>query len=229
MKKLIRNLRCTGFEKYFPRNFISQVFSGKTIARIIFNEQIATHCLKLSGKVLDLASGGHSDYKQYLPDDIELIKTDSFMIDGVAARVDFNERFPFLDNEFDAVLFFNALYIAEDRVATLREVHRVLKPGGSLYLSMPLMYGEIPEPVDYCRLTYQGLEKELKEAGFLGINIIRYGERFTAVTLLLHPFFKFNVVRFPVFVLSLLLDALIPQGFKTRHPAPLGYFCVNMK
>ena len=229
MKKLIRHMWHTGFKQDFPRDFISQVFTGKTIARIIFNEQVASHCLKLSGKVLDLASGGHSDYKQYLPDDIELIKTDSFMKDGVAARVNFNERFPFADNEFDAVLFFNALYIAENRVATLREVRRVLKTGGSLYLSMPLLYGEIPEPVDYCRLTYQGLEKELKEAGFLEINIIRYGERFTAATLLLHPFFLFNVVRLVVYSLSLLLDGMIPLGFRTRHPAPLGYFCINRK
>lgn len=212
-----------------PRDFISQVFSGKTIARIMFNEQVASHCLNLSGKVLDLASGGHSDYKQYLSDDIELIKTDSFMADGVATRVDFNERFPFSDNEFDSVLFFNALYIVEDRVATLREVRRVLKTGGTLYLSSPLLYREIPEPVDYCRLTYQGLEKELKEAGFLETNIIRYSERFTAATLLLHPFFCFNVVAFVVYSLGLLLDRMIPLGFRTRHPAPLGYFCINRK
>ncbi len=213
----------------FPRNFVSQIFEGKTIARIIFNEKIASNCLELSGKVLDLASGGHSDYKQYLPDDIELIRTDSVMKDGVETRVDFNMELPFFNNEFDAVLFFNALYIAENRVATLREVFRIIKPGGCLYLSMPLLYGEIPEPVDYCRLTFQGIEKELKEAGFVKINIIRYGERFTAAALLLHPFFMFNVVRYVVYSFSLFLDGMIPLGFRSSHPAPLGYFCIIRK
>jgi len=209
--------------------FTKQVFAGKTIARILFNEQVVLHCLGLSGKVLDLASGGHSSYTKYLPKYVEIIKTDSFMKDGVASRVDFNEPLPFADNEFDSVLFFNALYIAEDRVATLKEVRRVLKEGGALYLSTPLLYGEIPEPVDYCRLTYQGLEKELGEAGFSDIKIIRFGERFTAAANLLHPFFVFSAIRFVVYGLSLMLDRMIPMNIRKNNPAPLGYFCVVKK
>lgn len=210
-------------------DFTKQVFAGKTIARILFNEQVASHCAHLSGKVLDLASGGHSSYMKYLPRDVDMVKTDSFMKDGVVSRVDFNEPLPFTDNEFDAVLFFNALYIAEDRVATLREVRRVLKNGGVLYLSTPLLYGEIPEPVDYCRLTYQGLEKELKEAGFSDVRIIRFGERFTAAANLLHPFFVFNVARFLVCGLSLFFDKMIPANIRENNPAPLGYFCIITK
>lgn len=209
--------------------FIKQVFAGKTIARILFNEQVVLRCSELSGRILDLASGGHASYMKYLPSDVEIVKTDSFMKDGVVSRVDFNEPLPFADNEFDSVLFFNALYIAENRVATLREVCRVLKSRGVLYLSTPLLYGEIPEPVDYCRLTYQGLEKELKEAGFSGVRIIRFGERFTAAANLLHPFFVFNAVRFVVYGLGLLLDKMIPSNIIKNNPAPLGYFCIITK
>jgi len=211
------------------KDFTAQIFRGKTIARILFNEQVVSHCGELSGKVLDLASGGYSSYMKYLRGDIELIKTDSLMKDGVATRVDFNEPLPFVDNEFDSVLFFNALYIVEDRVATLREVRRVLKEGGTLYLSTPLLYGEIPEPVDYCRLTQQGLEKELKEAGFKKVKIIRFGERFTAAANLLHPFFIFNTIRFVVYGVSLMLDRMIPENVRKNNPAPLGYFCIITK
>ncbi len=213
----------------FPRDFTSQIFSGKTIARIMFNEQVASHCLQLSGKVLNLAGGVHSDYRRYLPGDIKLINADLLGDDCAGTRVDFNDPFPFSDNEFDAVLFFNAIYIAEDRVATLKEVRRVLKTGGSLYISSHLLYGEVPEPVDYCRLTYQGYERELTMAGFSDVNIVRVGERFTAAANLLHPFFIFNAVRFVVYGLALLLDWIIPQGFRTRQPAPLAYFCISRK
>lgn len=210
-------------------DYINQVFRGKTISRILFNEQVSLRCGGVTGRVLDLASGGHASYMKYLPRDVDMVKTDSFMKDGVVSRVDFNEPLPFIDNEFDSVLFFNALYIAENRVATLREVRRVLKNGGVLYLSTPLLYGEIPEPVDYCRLTYQGLEKELKEAGFSDVRIIRFGERFTAAANLLHPFFAFSIIRFVVYGISLMLDRMIPENIRKNNPAPLGYFCIVMK
>jgi len=210
-------------------DFTRQVFRSKTIGRILFNRQVHRHCAGLSGVVLDLASGGSSSYDAYLPDTIEILKTDSLVRHGTTVCVDFNKPLPFPDGNFETILFFNALYIAEDRVGTLREVHRVLKKGGALYLSMPFLYSEIPEPVDYCRLTYQGLEKELQEAGFADIEIVRFGERFTAAANLLHPFFIFNAVRFVAYGLGLFLDRIIPVNVKRQHPAPLGYFCIVKK
>ena len=209
--------------------FVAQIFCGKTIGRILFNKEVALHCGSLSGKVLDLASGGRSSYTKYLPKDIDIITTDSLMKDGVSASVDFNESLPFPAGEFDAVLFFNALYIAENRISTLQEIARVLKKDGVLYLSSPFLYAEIPEPVDYCRLTAEGLEKELREAGFSRAKIVRFGERFTAAANLLHPFFVFNVVRFVAYGLAIFLDKMIPAKIKHQHPAPLGYFCVAQK
>ncbi len=209
--------------------FTRQVFAGKTIGRILFNTQVAIHCANLFGKVLDLASGGQASYTRFLPKNIEITRTDSSMKNGVVSCIDFNNILPFNDSEFDAVLFFNALYIAENRVSTLKEVHRVLKNGGTLYLSTPLLYGEIPEPVDYCRLTYQGLGKELKEVGFSNVRIIRFGERFTAATNLLHPFFALNSIRFVIYGLSLFLDKMIPVKIRKNNPAPLGYFCISTK
>lgn len=209
--------------------FTQQVFHGKTLWRILFNLQVQKYCTEISGTALDLASGGYSSYMKYLPPNIELMRTDLSPKDGVAAQADFNKPLPFCDNRFDAVLFFNALYIAEDRVATLQEIHRVLKKGGVLYLSTPFIFPEISEPVDYCRLTYQGLEKETREAGFSDIEIVRFGERFTSAANLLHPFFLFDTVRFVIYGASLLFDKIIPRNIVRRHPAPMGYFCVLRK
>ncbi|MGB2580552.1 MAG: methyltransferase domain-containing protein [Minisyncoccia bacterium] len=217
-------------KKYFQiEDFVRQIFAGKTIWRISFNQYVKTKCSMLSGKVLDLASGGTPSYSKYLPQNIELVRTDSIEKDGVERCVDFNKPLPFTDNEFDSVLFFNALYIAEDRIATLKEIRRILNVGGILYLSMPFIFAEIPEPVDYCRLTYQGLEKELREAGFSHVKILRFGERFTSAANLLHPFFIFNTIRLVVYVLSIILDRMTPQTLKNNHPAPLGYFCIAPK
>jgi demethylmenaquinone methyltransferase/2-methoxy-6-polyprenyl-1,4-benzoquinol methylase len=55
---------------------------------------------------------------------------------GLAARIRFvtgeAERLPFADGEFDGVTFTYLLRYVEDRAATMRELARVLKPGGRI-------------------------------------------------------------------------------------------------
>ncbi len=53
-------------------------------------------------------------------------------------RLDFNQPFQFPDNTFDLESCCFAIYYAEDIPATIREMHRVLKPGGRLFTSGPM-------------------------------------------------------------------------------------------
>lgn len=52
--------------------------------------------------------------------------------------LNFNETFPFPDNTFDIVSCSFAIYYAEDIPFTIREMHRVLKPGGFLFTTGPM-------------------------------------------------------------------------------------------
>ncbi len=52
--------------------------------------------------------------------------------------LNFNERFPFPDGQFDLLSCCFAIYYAEDIPFTIREMHRVLKPGGRLFTSGPM-------------------------------------------------------------------------------------------
>lgn len=56
--------------------------------------------------------------------------------DAVLVVGDF-ARMPFPDGEFDVVISSHALLFADDRVAVLREIRRVVRPGGRLSLSVP--------------------------------------------------------------------------------------------
>jgi ubiquinone/menaquinone biosynthesis C-methylase UbiE len=53
-------------------------------------------------------------------------------------ELDFNKRFPFEDNQFDLVSCCFAIYYAEDIPFTIKEMHRVLKPGGRLFTTGPM-------------------------------------------------------------------------------------------
>jgi ubiquinone/menaquinone biosynthesis C-methylase UbiE len=52
--------------------------------------------------------------------------------------LDFNSRLPFADGEFDLVSSCFAIYYAEDIPFTIRELHRVIRPGGRLFTTGPL-------------------------------------------------------------------------------------------
>jgi len=53
-------------------------------------------------------------------------------------ELDFNNRFPFPDNQFDLASCCFAIYYAEDIPYTIREMHRVLKPGGRFFTTGPM-------------------------------------------------------------------------------------------
>ncbi|MBN2677703.1 MAG: methyltransferase domain-containing protein [Anaerolineaceae bacterium] len=69
-------------------------------------------------------------------------------------KLDFNKPFDFPDNSFDLESCCFAIYYAEDIPFTIREMHRVLKPGGRLFTSGPmpsnkkLFYDVIREATD---------------------------------------------------------------------------------
>src|SRR3989338_5524209 len=207
---------------------IHGALSGKSIGRILFNEQVRSQCGGLSGRVLDLAGGQNPSYLGLLPASLEVTRTNHVASEGVK-RVDFDEPFPFVDSSYDAVLLFNALYIADDADKLLHEIFRTLKKGGRLFLSSPFIANEMPEPHDYARYTYEGLERLLKRNGFKNINIRRVGERGSAAMTILSPYFGFNIIRALVYPLAMLFDILVPARVRREHPTPVLYFCVCSK
>jgi len=52
--------------------------------------------------------------------------------------LDFNQRFPLNDNQFDLVTSCFAIYYSEGINFTISEMHRVIKPGGRLFTTGPM-------------------------------------------------------------------------------------------
>jgi SAM-dependent methyltransferase len=73
---------------------------------------------------------------------------------------------PVPDGRYDLVLLTQVLeHVPEPRLV-LQEIHRILKPGGALWLTAPLYFEEHEVPYDFYRYTQFGLAYLLNAAGF---------------------------------------------------------------
>jgi SAM-dependent methyltransferase len=85
------------------------------------------------------------------------------------------DAIPLPDRTFDAAVCTEVLEHVPDPVAALRELRRLLVPGGHVCVTMPFMLG-VHEAHDYSRLTAAGLRRSLELAGLEVVAITpRYG------------------------------------------------------
>jgi SAM-dependent methyltransferase len=73
---------------------------------------------------------------------------------------------PMPDNLFDLALCLEVLEHVREPRQVLREIHRTLKPGGKLYVSVPFSWHQHQKPHDYYRYTSFGLHYLFESTGF---------------------------------------------------------------
>jgi SAM-dependent methyltransferase len=78
---------------------------------------------------------------------------------------------PVPDGEYDAVLCTQVLEHTPNPGEVIRELHRVLRPGGRLYMTVPLAWELHELPFDFYRYTPHGLASLLAAAGFERLDI----------------------------------------------------------
>ncbi len=88
------------------------------------------------------------------------------------ARMD---ALPVRDASVDAILCTQVLEHLERPWQALPEMHRVLKPGGVLYLTAPMAHPEHQAPYDFFRYTSHGLRSLCQDAGFRDLEIQAFG------------------------------------------------------
>ncbi|MDR1091148.1 MAG: class I SAM-dependent methyltransferase [Prevotella sp.] len=95
------------------------------------------------------------------------------------------ENIPLPDNHADWFILTEFLEHYHDTQSILKEVHRVLKPGGCIYFTVPCVWPLHEIPYDEYRFTPFSMEKHFKLAGFNKIDIKPSGgmNRSLAITL----------------------------------------------
>jgi len=134
------------------------------------------HCLK--GKLIDLGCGSKPYENLFLVDEYIGVDIKISGHDHGDSKIDVfydGETLPFSDNEFDSALSSETFEHVPNPERIAQELHRVLKPGGKLLLTVPFVWPEHEMPYDFCRFTAIGIEKILTNSGFKVIDIKRSG------------------------------------------------------
>ena len=133
--------------------------------RVLYKD-LKRHLPDMRGRILDVGCGS-KPYRDWFNKNVELVGIDMFVSPGADYVINPTEPWPLDSVSFDGVLCTQVLEHAVDLDLTLREIDRVLKPGGKLVLSAPFVYQEhysnSEQRHDYRRFTVEGLRSLLNE------------------------------------------------------------------
>ena len=132
--------------------------------------------LTKTGPTLDVGCGimPYRDlFKQHNPYEGIEIETRHKTRNKLATYFYDGKTFPLNNSSYDSVLCFDVLEHCADPDLMLNECHRVLTKGGTLLLTMPLIWPEHEQPWDFQRFTSYGITRQLHNSGFKVERILK--------------------------------------------------------
>jgi SAM-dependent methyltransferase len=131
-----------------------------------------------SGRLLDIAPQDHAGARPFFPSDVVVETLDIDANSGatyIADICELNNVIP--DGAFDYVVCTEVLEHTLEPFAAVAEIHRILRPGGRLFLSVPFnlrIHGPLP---DCWRFTEHGLRRLLKDFEILELSAVETPDR----------------------------------------------------
>ena len=161
-------------KKYFYKQKFNPDILGLFINPFYFARRglyinIRKYSSEISGRILDVGCGqkpyqGLFNFEKYIGMDIEneghvhINEDIDVFYDGI--------KFPFNENNFDAIITNQVFEHVFNPDVFLKEIHRVLKYKGKLLLTVPFVWDEHEQPNDFGRYSSYGLKHELEKNGF---------------------------------------------------------------
>lgn len=163
--------------------------------------------------------------------ELDLIKDDN-LPDIYASAV----NLPIKDNSINTVLATEVLEHIPSSTDFLKELKRILTPGGNIIMTTPFCWFIHEAPHDYKRYTKWGLKKQIEINGFKTIKLIPYGNTlFTIGALigeLIYKTFGMNILmNIPVSILSIINHGIFAWlGILFRNEElPFGHLLIAKK
>ena len=202
------------------------------------------------GRVLDVGAG-EAPWRDLMPLEVDYVGVDADLSGEFGMRRQSNiiyydgKKLPYEDSSFDYVLCTEVLEHVPDPFAFLTDLHRVLRQGGTLILTVPWSARLHHLPYDYGRFTRLGLAALLNATSFTNVTIEERGSDIAVIAnklivlliRLLRPRRLFNCIWTWVLAVMLLPVTVVFLG--AAHVAlllhigskddPLGYGVVAIK
>jgi SAM-dependent methyltransferase len=165
----------------FPKSILLHADPERAMVdRFIQNIRVAR-----TGEMLLDAGAGNLRFKElliakhfeYASQDFEQVSDQTFR--GSHNYVCDIKSIPVESNTFGVIVCTQVLEHLPDPLGSLKELARILKPGGELYLTTNFLFPIHGAPHDFFRYTNYGLDHLLKECGFSQIQISARGGFFS--------------------------------------------------
>jgi len=169
-----------------------QRFQSRELTEFL-SQLVPTFNLKPGQKVLDVGTGtgvlvpfllitvgptGHVTAVDYAEKMVEVCRSKYAHVPNVSFAVQRVEKLDYSAESFDAVTCFGLFPHLENKEAALRQLNRVLKPGGKLIIAHALSSAEIkmhhrnaPVVVHDTLPDEEEMRRLLRQAGFAGVRI----------------------------------------------------------
>ncbi len=154
--------------------FPVQYHAHNWLIRKINNDNVVKYRSLYQGKLYDLGCGTKPYYDFIAPCAAQYIGVDwgnTLHTQTMDVVADLNKPLPIPSEDADSIVCFQTLEHLCEPQQLLNEAYRILKPNGSILLTVPFFWSLHEEPYDYFRYTKYGLQYMFEKAGFKDISI----------------------------------------------------------
>ena len=214
---------------------------SRLIADLVANayeENLKKHA---KGQLLDLGCGHvplYAAYKNYITKNIcvdwENTAHKNVYLDFVC---DITKPLPFSDEEFDTIILSDVLeHIAEPELL-LKELARILSPGGKVLINVPFYYWLHEQPHDYYRYTEFALKRFINQVNLKLIYLNPIGGAPEVLAdIVSKNFLNLRIIGRPLAIFTQWIAMMFiktkfgaRQSTKTASSFPFGYFLIAEK
>ena len=174
------------------------------LVRLNVLEAVRENVPKLGHRILDFGCGSKPYEELFAGKDYVGVDIAVSGHSHVNSKIDFfydGEKLDFPDNSFDSIFTTEVLEHLFRPDPLLREMLRVLRPGGTIFLTTPFLWPEHEKPYDYARYSTFGLKALLEKNGFEQVTVERRGHAFEGICAL-SLCYAMDKLLFPVRYLS---------------------------
>ena len=159
---------CRNKELLVSKNTEYVGLSSRLICSIIGKLYTKYIPMYAKGRLLDLGCGNvpyYEMYKDYVDDNICIDWESTYHKNQfLDYAFDLNKPLPIENEQFDSIILSDVLEHIRYPEVLLKEMYRLLKPGGKAIINVPFYYWLHEHPYDYFRYTRYALESMVKEA-----------------------------------------------------------------